>query len=263
MGRSDKKTNKISSCTIVYNDIFYIEMMIRNCNNWADEICIVDGYSTDGTWEYLQEEAKRNPKLKIAQEIGAKGFHYRPESHTYDIDEKTLDFGKARQKAYDLSTSDYVFWIDADECLEDTARERLDEIIKNKIDVAHVQYIHLTYDFNKIDSSVPIHYGLVRFHKRVKNLNFEDKTHALSNSNEFKTYSYTLKPIIYHCGYINGMQKIWERYRRNTKLGSFHPPFHQAFWKEDHYRGNYPTKSFNLNQLPFEIKWRFNIGELK
>jgi len=239
---------KISSVTIVYNDLFYIEMMLNGVKDWADEIVIVDGYSTDGTYEFLQAEAKKDPRIKISQHEGA--------------NPKTTNFGKARQHAYDMTTSDYVFWIDADEVLQDDARKSLDDAMNKQIDVFDVQYIHFVHDFAHIDSSEPIHIGIVRFHKRYDDVNLDNrKIHALSTSPSFKTRGILFNPIIFHCGYMRGMQKIYEAYIRNVTKGSFHAPFQQAFWKEWWYRG-YPTKDFNPDLAPKAIKERFHLGDI-
>lgn len=53
---------KISALVITYNEIGYIEKCI-NSISFADEIIVVDSYSTDGTFEYLKE----HKKVKVIQ----------------------------------------------------------------------------------------------------------------------------------------------------------------------------------------------------
>ncbi|MEP4946774.1 MAG: glycosyltransferase, partial [Flavobacteriaceae bacterium] len=45
---------KISALIITYNEIGYIEKCIDSIS-FADEIIVVDSYSNDGTFEYLQK----------------------------------------------------------------------------------------------------------------------------------------------------------------------------------------------------------------
>lgn len=244
------KNNTISSLTVVYNERFYIEMLLEGVKQWADEIVIVDGFSTDGTWEYLQEQAKLDKRIKIKQ-----SKHLTPE---------TYHFGKGRQVAYDMSTSDWVFWIDADEALQDNVKELLQRLTFSGADFFDVQYVHFVYHFGQVDASEPVHIGIARFHKRYDDVNLDyRKNHTLPLSQKFKTKGFATSVIIFHCGYLNGMQKVCERYIRNVEGSEIHSPVYQTYWKEWHYSGTYPTKPFDYNLCPTAIKNRFRIGESK
>ena len=48
-----KASAKISALIITYNEIGYIEKCIESVA-FADEIIVVDSYSTDGTYEFLK-----------------------------------------------------------------------------------------------------------------------------------------------------------------------------------------------------------------
>ena len=52
--------NKITALVITYNEMGYIESCLGSVD-FADEIIVVDSYSTDGTYEYL----KAHPKVKV------------------------------------------------------------------------------------------------------------------------------------------------------------------------------------------------------
>lgn len=61
---------KISGYTTAYNCIkqaYPFEQCIQSMLPFCNEICVVDGGSTDGTWERLQELAKKNPTIKVKQ----------------------------------------------------------------------------------------------------------------------------------------------------------------------------------------------------
>lgn len=63
----------ISLITTVYNEETNIKNWLTSILNQSiqpDEIIIVDGGSTDKTYEILQKEAKSNPPLKVAQKKG-------------------------------------------------------------------------------------------------------------------------------------------------------------------------------------------------
>lgn len=82
---------KISALVITYNEIGYIENCIKSVE-FADEIIVVDSYSTDGTYEYLLA----HPKVRVIQ-------------HPFK--------NYTAQKAYTLeqATNDWVIFVDADE----------------------------------------------------------------------------------------------------------------------------------------------------
>jgi len=53
---------KLSALIITYNEMGYIEKCIDSIS-FADEIIVVDSYSTDGTYEYLLD----HPKVNVVQ----------------------------------------------------------------------------------------------------------------------------------------------------------------------------------------------------
>ena len=94
---------KLSALIITYNEINSIKKCIESIL-FADEIIVVDSYSTDGTYEYLVS----HPKIKVIQ-------------HPF------FDF--TSQKAFTLkqATNDWVLFIDADEVVTKALKK---EIIK-------------------------------------------------------------------------------------------------------------------------------------
>jgi len=94
----------ISTCMIVRDEEDNISRCLKTVKNFADEIIIVDTGSTDDT------------KL-IASKFTDK---------IYDLEWKEDDglgnFARARNYSISLATGDYIFWIDADEELENGMR---------------------------------------------------------------------------------------------------------------------------------------------
>ncbi|MBN2862644.1 MAG: glycosyltransferase family 2 protein [Bacteroidales bacterium] len=105
---------KISAVIISYNEESYIEKCLGSLNGIADEIVIIDSYSTDST------------------ELVCKKFNVRFISHEFE--------GYTEQKNFALSmaTHKYVLSLDADEALSDELRKSILEI---KDDLRYDGYI--------------------------------------------------------------------------------------------------------------------------
>ena len=86
-----KRKVKLSALIITYNEIGYIEKCIASVA-FADEVIVVDSFSTDGTYEFL----KKHPKVEV-------------EKHPFK------DF--TSQKSYTLkkATNEWILFLDADE----------------------------------------------------------------------------------------------------------------------------------------------------
>ena len=89
---------KISALVITYNEIGYIENCIKSVE-FADEIIVVDSYSTDGTYEYLLA----HEKVRVIQ-------------HPFK--------NYTAQKAYTLekASNDWIIFVDADEVVTSPLR---------------------------------------------------------------------------------------------------------------------------------------------
>lgn len=87
----------VAASVICYNEISLLPSCIEYLNslNNITEITVVDSFSTDGTWEFLNTYQFSKP-THLSQ-------------HTFD------SFSKQRQRALDACTFDWVLTIDADE----------------------------------------------------------------------------------------------------------------------------------------------------
>ena len=92
---------KISALVITYNEIGYIENCIKSIE-FADEIIVVDSYSTDGTYEYLSA----HPKVRVIQ---------------HPFKNYTV------QKAFTLeqASNDWVIFLDADEVVTTALKQEI------------------------------------------------------------------------------------------------------------------------------------------
>jgi len=105
---------KISALIITYNEIGYIEKCIESVS-FADEIIVVDSYSTDGTYEYLLN----HPRVRVIQNP-FKNF--------------------TAQKSFTVkqATNDWVLFLDADEVVPENLQNEIRATINNN--PKHVAY---------------------------------------------------------------------------------------------------------------------------
>ncbi len=115
----------ISLCMIVKNEEKVLARCLDSAADLADEIIIADTGSTDKTAE-------------IARRYTDKVYSFAW------ID----DFAAARNFSFDKATMQYCMWLDADDVLEDDARERLRELkltLSPSTDVVMMKY-HTAFD---------------------------------------------------------------------------------------------------------------------
>lgn len=95
------KRNKISALLITYNEILHIEQVLENLK-FADEIIVVDSFSTDGTAEVIRE----HPRAKLIQ---------RP----------FVNFTDQKSYALTQATNDWLLFTDADERIPDSLKNEI------------------------------------------------------------------------------------------------------------------------------------------
>ena len=108
------QSEKISALIITYNEMGYIEKCIDSIQ-FADEIIVVDSYSTDGTYEYL----KNHPKVRVIQN-------------------EFENYTAHKSFALKWASHDWVLFLDADEVVTDKLRNEIKA--KAKKDSEHCAY---------------------------------------------------------------------------------------------------------------------------
>jgi glycosyltransferase involved in cell wall biosynthesis len=104
----------ITAYTLTFNEAAQIRAVLESVK-WANELILVDSFSTDGT-------------VEIAKEYGAR-----------IISEKFCGFGKLRNLALAASANDWMVSIDADErCTPEFAAEVRRELAAPRFDAYHV-----------------------------------------------------------------------------------------------------------------------------
>lgn len=106
------KKEQLTALVITYNEIGYIEKCIESIS-FADEIIVVDSYSTDGTYEYL----KKHSKVKVIQ-------------NPFE------NFTAQKSFALKQANNDWVLFLDADEIVSDALQNEITETISSDTDIA-------------------------------------------------------------------------------------------------------------------------------
>ena len=95
----------ITAVVITYNEHGYIQQCLESVS-FADEIVVVDSYSTDGTWEWLNSQK------------GIKAVQHPFKNYT-------------EQKSYALSlaTNDWIYFLDADEVVPPSLQREIGNVV--------------------------------------------------------------------------------------------------------------------------------------
>ena len=105
MKESIRTAPSISALVITYNEIGYIEKCLESIS-FADEIIVVDSYSTDGTYEYLL--SKENVRV---------------------IQHPFKNFTAQKSYALEQATHDWILFVDADEVVPSELRTEIQKTI--------------------------------------------------------------------------------------------------------------------------------------
>ena len=213
--RSPKE--KITALIITYNEIGYIEKCVQSID-FADEIIVVDSFSTDGTYEYLCN----HPKIKVIQNPF--------ENFT-------------AQKAFTLkqATNDWVLFLDADEVVTTKLQKEIVETINSESE-------HVAYWFYRkfMFQNKPLHFSGWQTDKnyrlfRKSKTQFSDKK-IVHETLDVEGSSGILKEQLIHYCYKN-----YEDYK-SKMLNYGRLKAKEAFYKE---------KKFNYILLFLKPTWKF------
>src|SRR3989344_6100650 len=124
----------ISLCMITKSEERFLEQCLNSVKDIVDEIIIVDTGSTDKTKE-------------IALSFGAKVHNF-----------KWIDnFSAARNESIKHATKDWIFVLDADEKLDESAKEKIKEAIKKKgVDGFSLPQLNYTNKYTTHPNFIPI-----------------------------------------------------------------------------------------------------------
>ncbi|WP_222984680.1 glycosyltransferase family 2 protein [Flagellimonas meishanensis] len=208
---------KLSALIITYNEMGYIEKCIESVS-FADEILVVDSYSTDGTFEYLQN----HPKVRVLQNPF--------ENFT-------------AQKSFTLkhASNDWILFVDADEIVTDALQKEITQTINNP-NACEAYWFYRRFMFQ----NEPLHFSGWQTDKnhrlfRKSKAKFTDRK-IVHETLEVNGNSCVLKEKLVHYCYKN-----YEDYKgKMLKYGQLKAK--EAFYKEKH---------FNYFLMVFKPLWKF------
>jgi glycosyltransferase involved in cell wall biosynthesis len=106
------KKEQLTALVITFNEIGYIEKCIESVS-FADEIIVVDSFSTDGTYEFLKD----HPKVKVIQ-------------NPFE------NFTAQKSFALKQATNDWVLFLDADEIVSDALQNEITETVASDTNIS-------------------------------------------------------------------------------------------------------------------------------
>lgn len=181
----------ISGLTIVRNALsngYQIAEVIDCLKIISDQIIVLDGYSTDGTYEYLCTRSD----IKVYQDV-------------WDCSgQNGLEFARITNLGIERCDGDYIFYLQADEIMHHDDILQIPRLIDTNNSIS-LKMLHIRYDFDyKLDSGYD---RAIRFFKN-------DGVHSHYDAYTFEgNISPSLQSdiCIYHVGYVfvkNILQKM-------------------------------------------------------
>jgi len=214
----ERVTSKISGYTTTYNikGYPYIES-IKSMLGFCDEVVVVDGCSTDGTWETLQKFAKEDERIKLYQNF-------------WDPEEPGMDgMQKAYARAFCDAENEFLWQQDCDEVVHEDDYEKIKLITKRfpvESDILHLPIAELWGDGQTVTGRR--HSWKWRLSKNKPEITHGINKHArLTNEKTGKVYA--KQGMSDGCEYINVMTNemlshtgfyLQNRQIEATRLGS-------------------------------------------
>ena len=210
------KKEQLTALVITFNEIGYIEKCIESVS-FADEIIVVDSFSTDGTYEFLKD----HPKVKVIQ-------------NPFE------NFTAQKSFALKQATNDWVLFLDADEIVSDALQNEITETVASDTDISafwfYRQFMFQNEKLNYSGWQTDKNYRLFRKSKAVFDCKIVHETLDVDGT------SGILKEKLTHYCYKN-----YEDYKgKMLKYGRLKAI--ESFYKE---------KKFSYVMMVLKTSWKF------
>lgn len=177
---------KLSVAIITFNEEYILKQNLETVQDIADEIVIVDSFSTDNT----PEIAKNFPKVKFIQK-------------------KFEGFGTQKNYTIDQCSSEWILFVDADEIIDETCKNHIQNIVnQSKSEYNLYRCVFDNYIFGK-----KLRFGdnpnKIKFFRKGHGRYTEDIVHEVIETKEpvgklsGRIKHYSIRSISYHIGKLN------------------------------------------------------------
>lgn len=214
----------------------------------CDKIIIIDGGSTDGTLELINDVGRYTNQLHKIKIIKSK----------YDLAYKGAN-GKQRNKyLQEIPEEAWCIRIDCDEILSDNAF-KLRDYMNDDFAGYNVKMVHFVYNLGLEDATLPEHFVNGAFFKKTIGMKYPEVEHPVLEGAHGKVGQIS-EIILYHFGYVKGAENIIRKFRNHWEKSNIHTKEFLINWKNAHIFGGFPVKPFTkFNELPFPIRREFNV----
>lgn len=203
--------NKLTALIITLNEEKNIRELLQNLD-FADEIVVVDSFSTDKTLEIINEFNK----VKVFQ-------------HTFK------NFSEQRNIAINYATNDWILFIDGDERISKELKNEIQQILLSNSTKRGYFIKRKFYFFNE-----PVNYSGLQSDKNLRlfkkenakyhgivheKLNFNDNVGVLNNYLIHYSYAHHehFKEKVFYYNRLKAIEKLSGGAKPNTFLSVFHP----------------------------------------
>ena len=198
-----KKNCKISMHMICKDEIKNVNSVLKQCEEFAEEIIVVDTGSTDGTLEALSAYKEHCPKLKVFTQAWED------------------DFGAARNAAMEHCTQPWIMWMDFDDKIPTDTINQLKKFHKwEPLCAKNNIYNPMAFKLLLIDASNHQAAMQTRLFRKIPGVRWDKTVHETVDQSLVDLGIYPIEMMtakVYHQGNID-RKAVLNKQRRNLRI---------------------------------------------